>query len=152
MTIDEILEMMDDVLDKAVSVPFSQKKSLVEAEKLREYIDAVRYNLPTEIKNAKQMVYDRTQIIDDAKKEADKIIKRAEERAKLLINEEDITKQATIKANEIMANAQSKEKDIRCELCERMDEMLNEAETIFAKNLADIKQTRTLIRSTGKKK
>ena len=44
MTIDEILEMMDDLLDKAVSVPFSNKKSMVDAEQLREYIDGIRYN------------------------------------------------------------------------------------------------------------
>ena len=30
MTIDEILEMMDELLDKATSVPFTNKKSLVD--------------------------------------------------------------------------------------------------------------------------
>ncbi len=152
MTIDEILDMMDELLDKAVSVPFTQKKSLVEVEKLREYIDAIRYNMPTEIKRAKEMVFDRTQIIEEAKKEADRIIKRAEERAKLLVNEEDIVKQATVKANELLTNAQTKEKEIRCAMCEKMDEMLNETENMLSKNLSDIKQTRNLIHSTGKKK
>ena len=54
MTIDEILEMMDDMLDKAVTVPFSGKKCMIDADKLREYIDNIRYNLPTEIKKPRR--------------------------------------------------------------------------------------------------
>ena len=86
MTIDEILEMMDDLLDKSVTVPFSNKKCMVDADKLREYIDNIRYSLPTEIKRAKQMVADRTDIISDANVQAAQIIKNAEERATVLVS------------------------------------------------------------------
>lgn len=47
MTVDEILELMDELLDKAVAFPFSSKKSLIEVDKMREYIDEIRYNLPS---------------------------------------------------------------------------------------------------------
>lgn len=152
MTIDEILEYMDELLDKAVSVPFSSKKSLIDTEKMREYIDSIRYNLPTEIKQAKEMVYDRSQIITDGKKEADVIIKKAEERAKVLVSHEEIVKHAKEKADEIIANAHTKDKKIRAAMCERMDEMLDETENMLSKNLADIKQTRTALKTTTKKK
>ena len=36
MTIEGILEMRYDLLDKAVSVPFANKQSMVDAEQLRE--------------------------------------------------------------------------------------------------------------------
>jgi len=152
MTIDEILEYMDELLDKAVSVPFSSKKSLIDTEKMREYIDSIRYNLPTEIKQAKEMVYDRSQIITDGKKEADAIIKRAEERAKVLISHEEIVKRAKERAAEIAATAQTNDKKIRAAMCERMDEMLDETENMLSKNLADIKQTRMALKTTTKKK
>lgn len=152
MTIDEILEYMDELLDKAVSVPFSSKKSMIDTDKMREYIDAIRYNLPTEIKQAKEMVYDRSQIITDSKKEADAIIKRAEERAKAMICHEEIVKQAKEKSAEITANAQAMDKQIRTAMCERMDEMLNDTENMLSKNLADIKQTRIALKTTTKKK
>lgn len=70
MTIDEILEMMDELLDKAVTVPFSNKKSMVDTDKLREYIDNIRYNLPSEIRKAKEMVADRSEIISEANAKA----------------------------------------------------------------------------------
>lgn len=151
MTIDEILELMDELIDKAVAVPFSNRKCLVETDKLREYIDEIRYNLPKEIKNAKEMVLDRSQIINEAKKESENIIKRAEERAKLIISEDEIMKQAKEKACEILHNAQTKEKDIRIAMNERMEEMLGQTEEILSKNLDDIRKTRAAIRSSKKK-
>lgn len=151
MTIDEILEMMDDLLDKSVSVPFSNKKSMVDVELMREYIDGIRYNLPTEIKKAKEMVYDRSQIITDAKSEAESIIKRAEERAKILVSGEEIVKLAKERANEIVTNAQTADREIRLAMGERMDEMLNNTESELAKNLSEIKKLRVAIKASAKK-
>jgi len=152
MTIDEILELMDEMMDKSVAVPFSNKKSLIEIEKMREYIDEIRYNMPTEIKKAKEMVFDRTKIITDAKQEAENIIKRAEERAKLLISSDEILKQSREKANELLSNAQKKERDIRIAMNEKMEEMLSQTEEILTKNVMDIRNTRAAIRNSGKKK
>ena len=50
MSIDEILEMMDDLLDKAIVMPFHNKRSLVEADKIRELIDEIRMNMLKERK------------------------------------------------------------------------------------------------------
>ena len=69
MSIDEILEMMDDMLDKAVNVPFSNKKSLIEVEKMRGLIDEIRLNMPREIKQARDLVNDRKTILNDAQLE-----------------------------------------------------------------------------------
>ena len=41
MTVEEILELMDELLDKSSSVPFSQKK-MIDVEQMREYIDSIR--------------------------------------------------------------------------------------------------------------
>ena len=152
MTIDEVLDLMDDMLDNAAIVPFSSKKCMIEIEKMREYIDQIRFNMPNEIDNAKKMVGDRTLIISDAKVEAEAIIKKAEERAKVLVSENEIVKLAKDRARDIILNAEGKDKDIRIAMNERMDEMLNQTETILTKNINDIKQMRTAIRSTSKTK
>jgi len=151
MTIEEILELMDEVLDKSVAVPFSNKKCLVEIEKLREYVDEIRYNMPREIRNAKEMVSDRTQIINEAKQEAENIIKRAEERAKLIVSNDEVVKQAKEKAAEILHNAHTKEREIRKAMNERMEDMLSQVETTLSKDLENIKQIKTAIRASAKK-
>ncbi len=152
MTIDEILEQMDDILDKAVTVPFSAKKSLIDTSLMREYIDQIRYNLPTEIKQAKEMVYDRTQIINDGKKESEAIIKRAEEKVKILVSQQEVVKRANEQAKEIISHAQRMEIEIRKALGERMDEIMDETEVMLNKNLSDIKQTRAAIKTATRKK
>ncbi len=150
MTIDQVLDLMDDMLDDAAIVPFSSKKCMIEVEKMRDYIDQIRLNMPNEIDNAKKMVGDRTQIIRDAKVEAEAIIKKAEERAKVLVAETEIIKLAKERASDIILNAESKDKDIRIAMNERMDEMLNQTESILSQNVNDIKKLRAAIRSTSK--
>ena len=50
MSIDELLDMMDEVLDRAVNLPLTGGRSAVDADKLRDIIDDIRLNLPVEIK------------------------------------------------------------------------------------------------------
>ena len=85
MNIDEILEMIDDTLDKGATVPFSGKKVMVDADKIRDLLNEIRLNLPQEIKQAKLIVMDRKTIISDANEEAEAIVRKAEERAKAII-------------------------------------------------------------------
>ena len=78
--IEEVLDLMDEMIDKASSVPFTNKK-VIDIEKMREYIDSIRYNLPTDIKKAKELQNDKAIIMTEANKKAEVIIKKAEERA-----------------------------------------------------------------------
>lgn len=139
MTIDEILEMMDDLLDKSVTVPFSNKKCMVDADKLREYIDNIRYSLPTEIKRAKQMVADRTDIISDANVQAEQIIKNAEERAKVLVSESEIVKRAQEEADDITSQAKQMDLSIRKAMTDRLGATLDDVEKTLQKALSDVK-------------
>ena len=94
MSIEEILEAMDIELDKSKNVPLTRGKSLIDVEQFRDLIRQVRLNLPGEIKQAQALVNDRRVIINDAKAEAESIIRKAEEKAKAMVSEEVITKQA----------------------------------------------------------
>ena len=51
--IDEILDEMDEVLDKAKPFPFAGNKFLVDADRMRELVNDVRLNMPHEIKRCK---------------------------------------------------------------------------------------------------
>ena len=151
MTIDEILEMMDDLLDKAVSVPFSNKKSMVDAEQLREYIDGIRYNLPQEIKRAKEMVADRSVIITDANSQAEQIIKKAEERAKVLVSEDEVYKQAKAAADELVAQSRAMDASIKKAMVEKLDSILAESEKSILNALSQIKSMREAVKAASKK-
>ena len=147
MTIDEILEMMDDLLDKAVTVPFSNKKSLVDTEKLREYIDSIRYDLPTEIKRAKEMVADRSEILTDANSQAEEIIKQAEERAKKLVSESEIVIRAQEAANDLTAQAKAMDQSIRKAMTEKLEDTLGQSEKALQKALNEVHSMQNAVKA-----
>ena len=88
MNIEEILEQLDDMLDTAWAMPLSGGKVVVDGDRVRDLLDAIRANLPSEIRQARAIVNDRADIVDTAKKEAESIIRNAEEqRSTLCIGE-----------------------------------------------------------------
>ena len=150
MGIDEILEMMDDMLDKAVNVPFSNKKSLIDVEKMRELIDEIRLNMPREIKQARDLVADRKTILNDAKNEAANIVARAEQRAQMLVSQQEVVRQATAKANEINAAAQTQTKELRDMTNKYVDNMLTKVEELLSNDIIDVKKARSALKNTGR--
>ena len=113
MNIDEILDVIDELLDRAWSLPLSGGRCVVDADKVRDLIDDIRLNIPGEIKQAKAIVSDRAEIIDGAKKEAEQIVRKAEDRARALIAQQEVTKAAQAKASELLSQAQIKAREIR---------------------------------------
>ena len=113
MTVEELLEQIDDMLDKAWSFPLSGGKCMVEAERLRNIVDDIRGNMPSEIRQAKAIVADRADIIATAKREAEGIVRNAEERARRLVAQEEVVKQAQQKADEMLGQVQMKTREMR---------------------------------------
>ncbi len=145
MTLDELLEQFDEVLDSGIKIP--GKKTVVDIEKLRAVVDDIRLNIPSEIKQARGIVADRTEIITTAKREADGIIRSAEDRAKALVAEQEIVRLAQEKATEIIANAQSKCRDMRKAAQEFVDDIMKRADEGLTSNLAEIRKTRAALHS-----
>ena len=147
MNIDEILDVIDELLDRSWSLPLSGGRCVVDADKVRDLIDDIRLNIPSEIKQAKAIVSDRTDIISGAKKEAESIIRKAEDRARSLVAQEQVVKAAS----EILTQAQMKSREIRQAAQEFSDNCLYKTEEVLVKSLTEIKATRQAFRNaTGK--
>ncbi|MBO4493291.1 MAG: vacuolar-type H+-ATPase subunit H, partial [Ruminococcus sp.] len=107
MSIDEILEEMDELLDKAGSVPFVSHKKVIDGERMRELINDVRLNMPHELKEAKKIEFDCQRILNEAKLNAESIIRKAEERAAQIVSREAIVTEAKKKALDMLTKAQT---------------------------------------------
>lgn len=151
MKIDEILNEMDEVLEEAINLPFSGGKRMVDVEHIRELMGEIKLSLPDEVRQAKAIVQDRTDIIATAKKEADAIVHRAEERAAVLVSEAEIVKASKTKATEVLTNAQQQSREMRKQVLEYCDGMLRQGEEILTKSARDIRDVRTnLTRGSAK--
>ncbi|MDD6827065.1 MAG: vacuolar-type H+-ATPase subunit H [Oscillospiraceae bacterium] len=139
--IDEILEQMDELLEKSPGVPFAQNKVVMDGERLKDLIDDIRLNIPQEIKRAKLIDFDCERILKEAEQKAEQIVQRAEERAKALVASDTIVKEAKARAVDILNQAQARSKEIKNATSNYVDNMLHDAELYFTRGLQDVKRT-----------
>lgn len=142
--IEDLIDSLEDLIQNAMRVPFG-KKSMVDVDKLAEIVADIRIALPTEIKQAQNVVMDKNNIISDAKREAEQIIRKAEQRREELINSSEIMKEARRRSTEIISQAQNRSSDLRISTNEFADKMLARIENLLAQDINNIKILRTNI-------
>ena len=145
--IEDILEQLDDMLDAAWAMPLFGGKVVVDGEEVRDLLDAIRANLPSEIRQARAIVNDRTEIVNTAKKEAESIIRNAEERRNQMLSHEEIVVQAQERANEIHAQTQKRARDMRRSAQEFSDDLLLRTEQALTQQVNQVRQARASLRS-----
>ena len=111
MNVSSLLDELDEMIDSAWNMPLSGGKALVDAERVREIVDKIRSSLPQEIRQAKAIVSDRSQIIADAKREAETVVRVAEERARVMVNQDEIVRQAQARGSELLSQSQTKARE-----------------------------------------
>ena len=151
MNVNELLDTIEDTLEESTSMPLSGGKRLVDVEKVRDYLDDIRANLPGELRQAQQIVNDRAQIVDTANAQAQAIVKKAEERARILVSDAEIVKAARQRAAEITAAAQSESRTLRQTVTDYCDNMLKTTEEAMVENAAQVKNVRANLRQNAKK-
>lgn len=151
MNVNELLDTIEDTLEESTSMPLSGGKRLVDVEKVRDYLDDIRANLPGELRQAQQIVNDRAQIVDTANAQAQAIVKKAEERARILVSDAEIVKAAQQRAAEITAATQSESRTLRQTVTDYCDNMLKTTEEAMVENAAQVKNVRANLRQNAKK-
>lgn len=100
MKIEVLIDELQEIIDEAFTLPLSGGKTVVNTERIREIIDDMRSNLPIELKQAKSIAADRTNIINKSKSEAENIVQEAEDRSKTMIQQAEEKANNTIKQAE----------------------------------------------------
>lgn len=144
MNMEELLEQLDNLLDNSMKMP--GKRVIVDAAAIRSLIDDLGMAIPNEVKQAKGIVAERNNIVENARREADGIIHAAEERAKALVAEEEITKLAQAKAAQIISNAQNKSREMRRAAQDFVDDIVRRADESLTANLAEVRKTRAALK------
>lgn len=139
MSIDEILEEMDELLDKSASVPFASHKKVIDGERLRELINDVRLNMPHELKEAKKIEFDCQRILNEAKINAEAIIRKAEERAAQIVSKEAIVTEAKKKAIDMLTKAQTASKTLQQNAINSVNKLMNDTELHYSRALQEMK-------------
>ena len=112
----EVMELIDglySMVSEAWGVPLGNDKCIVEREKALSMIEDIKNRLPAELSEAKRLVSARDEFIGNAKREAESIRRAAEEKARAMIDEQEIVRVARAKAAELEGNATARSNALR---------------------------------------
>lgn len=143
----ELLEVLYNTVADAWSVPLGKDKCMINRESVLSLLDEIKAQLPIELAEAKRLLAAREEFVSNAKREAEAIRKAAEEQARRLIEEQEITRIAKAHANEIITNSEAKSKELVRAANEYVDDALRRTEEAVTAALTEVRQSRSRFRN-----
>lgn len=127
MEVMKLLEYLQEIIGTSHSLPIVGKV-MVNRKEIIDIIEQIINYLPDEFKKAQWICEEKERILKDAHKQAEQIKIESYEILKREIEKHSITKEAEIKAGEIIASAKRDSKTIRVGAKEYADEILCQLE------------------------
>jgi cell division septum initiation protein DivIVA len=141
MDIMALIDRIEEALDSARSLPLTRGR-LVDVEKVYEIIDEIRANFPDELKQARWIVKERQEMLEEAEKEANRVLEEARDRADAMASEQEVVRRANEQAAAILDSARQQEREIRLGAEDYADEMLANLEVNLGKLLTAVQRGR----------
>ena len=105
-------------------------------------LDEVIAQLPAELKQSRTIVESRNELIGQARREAETIIRDAKEQAARMVSQEAIYEEAKRQCAEMAEQTKKRLADLRKVSNEYMDDALRRTEESIAKSLSEVQETR----------
>lgn len=105
--IDKYIEGIEVYIKQAKASPLSQNKITIQRDELLEMIKELKLKLPMEIERCKKIMRNKENILSEARTRSDAILAEAVAEANRLVDTNQITELANIRANEILEMARN---------------------------------------------
>jgi len=143
-----LIDKLDDLVRSAKPVPLKDQVR-VDKDKLRDILDQMRSTIPEEIKQARWIAKERDDMLAQATREAERIVKEARERQARLVSTHELPRQAERAAQDIIDAAHELERDIRLGGEDYADEILNTLELNLSRFSAAVQRGRERLQGRG---
>ena len=141
-TTEDIISALYDTIQDARSMPLSSDKCIIERDRVLDMLDEIIAQLPAELKQSRTIVESRNELISQARREAESIIRQAHEQAQQMDSQEAIYNEAKRRSEELAMQTQNRMAQIQRAGYTYMDETLRQSEETIMKALEDIRDTR----------
>ena len=145
----ELLDILYGMVTEAWGVPLGNDKCIIEREKAIEIINDIKASLPGSIAEARRLVSARDEFIGNAKREAEALRKSAEEKAKQMIEEQEIVRVARARSTEMITAAETKSKELRRVASDYVESIMRQTEESMKQSLATIQTARSSFSAIG---
>ena len=144
-----LLDQLEEVLGTGSKLPFTSR-TLVDEQEVLDILDQIRMSIPEELKAARRLSQERDQVLADARAEADRIIREAEEHAAGRVSEHSLVRSAESRASEIEDRAKHEAQQVRQEaeayayrVLERLHEQINQLGQTVERGLRELSVSHT---------
>ena len=141
--IEDIISALYDMVQDARGLPLGADKCIIERDKVLDMLDEVTAQLPVELKQARTIVESRNELIGQARREAESLIRQAQDQAAKMVSEEAIYQEAKRQCQEMVLQTQARMAELRKVSNDYMDDALRRTEEAIAMSLEDVRDTRT---------
>lgn len=140
-TIAEILDELAAEIERAKSMPLSSS-AIVSREELLELVNEARQQLPSEIAKAQNVLRDSETLLARAEREADEILDDARSQAAHIVQRTEIVRQARNQAERIIAEADAEARRMRHEADDYVDRKLAAFEIVLDRTIRTVRAGR----------
>jgi hypothetical protein len=145
MTVDEVLDQLDALLDEARAMPLSASV-LVNRGDVTARLRAVRDLLPDELARARWVVQEEDGIRARAEEDAAGMLAEARAESARLVSEQHVALEAELEAERIRTAAEDTARRMRLEAEDYVDAKLANFEVVLQKTLAAVERGRERLR------
>lgn len=145
--IEDIIGALYDMVQDARSMPLAADRCILERDRVLDMLDEIIAQLPGELKQSRTIVESRNELISQARREAESILRQAQEQARQLTTKESVYAEAKRRSEELVGQTQTKIAQLRKAGNEYMDDALRQTEETIAKALEDVRDTRMKFRT-----
>lgn len=137
----ELIDRIDELVEGSKNMPLSSNK-IVNPEAIYGIVDEIRDRYPEELKQARWILKQRQEMVEEAEREANRVLEEAQERARMLVGDTEIVRQAEGRAAEILEDARANEREVRLGAEDYADEMMANLEVNLGKLLTAVQRGR----------
>ena len=145
--IEDIISALYDMVQDARALPLGADKCILERDKVLDMLDEIIAALPGELKQSRTIVESRNELIGQARREAETIVRQAQQRANELVEQEAIYVEAKRQCQEMFDKTQNRISELKKASNAYMDDALRRTEEAIALSLGEVRETRVKFRA-----
>ncbi|NPV71696.1 MAG: ATPase [Firmicutes bacterium] len=139
-----LLDRLEALISESARVPLTNKV-IINEDDVYALIDDLRATIPEEVKQAKWVVKERDRLLEEARKDAEGIVRDAQSQVAQMIDESSITAQAKTQADEVVAHARRLAQEIRQGANEYAATVLEKLESHLARTVDTVRASRAML-------
>ncbi|MFK0042598.1 DivIVA domain-containing protein [Streptomyces sp. NPDC090741] len=148
MDVQKKLDEIVAAVGGARSMPMSASCVINRAE-LLAHLEEVRQALPGSLAQAQELIGGREQMVEDARREAERIIDSAHAQRGSLISDTEVARRSQAEADRILADARREAEEIRAEADDYVDSKLANFEVVLSKTIGSVDRGREKLLGRG---